>query len=587
MDGQTVSAAQGTSTASDTQEENSTPSRALLGKIRTKLGGLSRDAIELQCREPIHETAQAAIELGQRLLLLKEMTTYGDWLPKLKLLGINDRTASRMMACAVRFSDLPEYDRLISAAQSKSKLFTLLVLDDDELIRLNQGKAVRGVSLTTLPETSVHVLRSILRDNAPGKANKIPFDGLDSAAPMIGNVEESQIQPPVLSSRLLATGDRVESLHAKRLGRVVKVYDDGSACICWDDGVPQPEGLGHERVPRALLIVIEDIAQADESGFIPGQPVWGEADANYSTSSNFEDPADYPAVYALLPGDFNGQPVSLIRYQGLTWLLASEVVALVASSPADVGEIETLLAEWHARDLLPGSLQKIRLASLDLVVLVIDQDAVEMLDIRLKTDASAALAAWCDDFDKPATVVPIETAARKMTLDEGLTKLQYQHGLIARMLDKVYAQVHGIQSIAEAAESQGGKADVSSLAEIASDIIEDYFEQMEDIDVTMGEIRNRLFVSPQENDVMPESVWLKLLVTFNERYDAYFDNDSAWHLTRLATSVRAYAHSPEVAQAYEQLLAFAELRGAHLYDHAPTNTVAYTRATKRPHAPAH
>ncbi|MCK6422610.1 MAG: hypothetical protein L6Q73_17115, partial [Aquabacterium sp.] len=34
---------------------------------------------------------------------------------------------------------------------------------------------------------------------------------------------------------------------------VVRVYKDGSACICWDDGEPQEDGLGHERMPRELL----------------------------------------------------------------------------------------------------------------------------------------------------------------------------------------------------------------------------------------------------------------------------------------------------------------------------------------------
>lgn len=55
----------------------------------------------------------------------------------------------------------------------------------------------------------------------------------------------------------LAVGDRVESLHARRPGRIVRTYPDGSACVCWDDGEPQETGLGHERVPRALLILVD------------------------------------------------------------------------------------------------------------------------------------------------------------------------------------------------------------------------------------------------------------------------------------------------------------------------------------------
>jgi hypothetical protein len=56
-----------------------------------------------------------------------------------------------------------------------------------------------------------------------------------------------------IAARPLIAGDRVSSLYAGRAGRVVKVYQDGSACIAWDDGEPQEAGLGHERMPRTLL----------------------------------------------------------------------------------------------------------------------------------------------------------------------------------------------------------------------------------------------------------------------------------------------------------------------------------------------
>ncbi|MFL9863226.1 hypothetical protein PQR67_03450 [Paraburkholderia fungorum] len=45
----------------------------------------------------------------------------------------------------------------------------------------------------------------------------------------------------------------MRSVHAGRVGTAIKVYPDGSAAVAWDDGVPQPEGLAHERMPRALL----------------------------------------------------------------------------------------------------------------------------------------------------------------------------------------------------------------------------------------------------------------------------------------------------------------------------------------------
>lgn len=52
----------------------------------------------------------------------------------------------------------------------------------------------------------------------------------------------------------LRPGDRIRSLYAECPGSVVRTYPDGSACICWDHGEPQAEGLGHERMPRHLLV---------------------------------------------------------------------------------------------------------------------------------------------------------------------------------------------------------------------------------------------------------------------------------------------------------------------------------------------
>lgn len=71
--------------------------------------------------------------------------------------------------------------------------------------------------------------------------------------------------PETIVPEPLAIGDRVRTLHAGRTGIVMKVYPDGSACITWDDK-PSPLCLGHERVPRSLLIVLDSTATESEGG---------------------------------------------------------------------------------------------------------------------------------------------------------------------------------------------------------------------------------------------------------------------------------------------------------------------------------
>jgi hypothetical protein len=77
------------------------------------------------------------------------------------------------------------------------------------------------------------------------------------AQPRLAHTGQSD-SPKLLTIR---AGDRVRSVYAGRVGTATKVYPDGSAAVCWDDGEPQPEGLAHERMPRALLEVVGPVAE--------------------------------------------------------------------------------------------------------------------------------------------------------------------------------------------------------------------------------------------------------------------------------------------------------------------------------------
>jgi hypothetical protein len=73
---------------------------------------------------------------------------------------------------------------------------------------------------------------------------------------------QSLVEVAKSNSDGLHHGDSIRSIYAGRTGTVVKVYPDGSASVCWDDGEPQPEGLAHERMPRALLEIIASASRS-------------------------------------------------------------------------------------------------------------------------------------------------------------------------------------------------------------------------------------------------------------------------------------------------------------------------------------
>ncbi len=185
------------------------------------------DLIQRYVATQMGRTVEACLEMGRGLVALKALCSHGNFLVRLRALGIGTSSTTRFMAAFLRFSNAT-LTPLLSAVGNQSKLFELLPLDDGQLEALARKEKVGPLVLSDIPSMATKALREAVRrcrDEA----------GQGAAA----------LQP----------GDRIESHLTKRPGSVVKVYPDGSACVLWDDGEPQPEGLGHSRMPRDCLVL--------------------------------------------------------------------------------------------------------------------------------------------------------------------------------------------------------------------------------------------------------------------------------------------------------------------------------------------
>lgn len=116
-----------------------------------------------KCRYHMARSAEEALEVGRCLIVMKECEGHGDWLPLLEELGVDRKVAARMMQASMRFSNVSSTRHLIESAKSKTKLFELMVLDDEELEALNAGESVRGIELDDVDRMSVSELRRALR----------------------------------------------------------------------------------------------------------------------------------------------------------------------------------------------------------------------------------------------------------------------------------------------------------------------------------------------------------------------------------------------------------------------------------------
>lgn len=137
-------------------------------------GALTVGALEDGIRFYQQRTAEACLELGKRLVLLKEASLHGEFLPRLELLGIERKSAHRFMNVASKFANVST-SRHLKLINGQSTLLELLVLDDEEVTELAETGTVRGMAADDIANMGVRELRANLRE---ARAEKIATDKL-------------------------------------------------------------------------------------------------------------------------------------------------------------------------------------------------------------------------------------------------------------------------------------------------------------------------------------------------------------------------------------------------------------------------
>lgn len=125
-------------------------------------GSLSVGALEDEIRFYQRRTVEACMELGKRLLILRELAPE-DFRQRAELLGLDYTMATRFMGAAVKFAKVAA-PQLLAAAGNQSKLLELLVLDGDEIEALEAGESARGITLDDVDTMSMRELRAALRE---------------------------------------------------------------------------------------------------------------------------------------------------------------------------------------------------------------------------------------------------------------------------------------------------------------------------------------------------------------------------------------------------------------------------------------
>ncbi|HGA5503398.1 TPA: DUF3102 domain-containing protein [Salmonella enterica subsp. enterica serovar Potsdam] len=126
-----------------------------------------RARIVHEARFYMTQSAEAMLEAGKRLVILKENEPHGDFVEIVEnQLGLHVRAAQRMMKASLKYlSPALESKATTLSHLGKAKLFELVSEDDEELIELAEGGTVTGLTLDDIDRMSVRELRKALRES--------------------------------------------------------------------------------------------------------------------------------------------------------------------------------------------------------------------------------------------------------------------------------------------------------------------------------------------------------------------------------------------------------------------------------------
>ena len=134
-------------------------------------GNLTIGTLEDEIRFYQQRTAEACVEMGKRLLILKEMCPHGEFAQRLEVLGFQPRTAQKFMQAVLKISNA-NTSTLLDKVGSQSKLLELVTLDDDQLDALSNGDSIGDITLDDIEMMSVRELKKAVKDARADTAAK-------------------------------------------------------------------------------------------------------------------------------------------------------------------------------------------------------------------------------------------------------------------------------------------------------------------------------------------------------------------------------------------------------------------------------
>ncbi|MDR2208834.1 MAG: hypothetical protein LBE22_07690 [Azoarcus sp.] len=122
------------------------------------------DLICRDIRANMNRSLESVLNIGRGLLVLKEVCGHGNFVSRTDELGIDRTLAKRFMLAAAKFSNGASTHHLLPKIDSQTKLFELLVLDDEQIDELAETGQTGELKLDDVACMGVRELRKAVRE---------------------------------------------------------------------------------------------------------------------------------------------------------------------------------------------------------------------------------------------------------------------------------------------------------------------------------------------------------------------------------------------------------------------------------------
>ncbi|EHZ3469831.1 DUF3102 domain-containing protein [Salmonella enterica] len=240
-----------------------------------------RDRIVHETRFYMAQSAEAMLEAGKRLVILKENEPHGDFIDIVESqLSLSKRTAQVMMQASLKYlSPKLEPKAQALALLGKTKLFELMTEDDEDLVELADGGTIAGMSLDDIDRMTSRELKAALREARETNAaqQRVLADKNEKIDSLYTKLEKkSRIQPPKpdeevkkLRAEVTALAVEAESAITVRLSSAFETL----CAYCAENMIDTPRDF-----MAGLVCQLESTARGLRSTFdLPDEPTGNAA----------------------------------------------------------------------------------------------------------------------------------------------------------------------------------------------------------------------------------------------------------------------------------------------------------------------